>query len=553
MKTLLVGWDSVPWSFVQPLLERGELPHLQGLMDNGWCGSVRSTMPAVTPVAWSSIITGKLPQKHGIYDWVWRDGDQIRVAASSEIRGTPFWRRLNDAGLRVGLVNVPLTFPATPIDGFMLCGFGAPPPPANITYPTALLDDIQARFGAYTPALSTQETAALGEQQAIYRAEREIQARQVEIAAYLVGRYPVDVLAINLMLFDHTNHRAKTWELVEQSLRDLDEHLGRLLAAFQPDSVILFGDHGARRLRGQFLLGDWLCAHGYMARRRRDNQSPQEFNFLLQQYLQQGRKLHGAFERAVRSALRRGFRLAPRSVQERFWLDVHRLAPKAYEHYWLLEEIDHESSSVLDVRNIGTVYLKRQPEAGDAVNTGSDVKARLMRELAMVTDPETQTPVFEDVYDADTLYGATPAGSPPDLILNYHESGLALRREMGIGLLERFPFFAYSTDNPSSHVWVWHGDHAPDGICVFCGGTTVDTVHPENLSIVDIPAILLHLYQVPIPEDFDGEVRPVFNTQIDPIEKQPGDTFPNPHPIRKEDLKETEDVLDRLRALGYVD
>jgi predicted AlkP superfamily phosphohydrolase/phosphomutase len=38
----------------------------------------------------------------------------------------PFWQRLNEAGLRVGLVNVPFTYPADSIDGFVVTGFGAP-------------------------------------------------------------------------------------------------------------------------------------------------------------------------------------------------------------------------------------------------------------------------------------------------------------------------------------------------------------------------------------------------------------------------------------------
>lgn len=555
MKVLLVGWDSVPWSFVQPLLARGELPHLQGLMDNGWCGSVRSTMPAVTPVAWSSIATGKQPQKHGVYDWVWRDGDQIRVAASSEIRGTPFWRRLNDAGLRVGLVNVPLTYPPAPLDGFVVCGFGAPPPPASITYPASLLDEIQATLGPYSPALSTGETTALGHAQAIYQAEQKIQAQQVEIAAYLVQHYPVDVLAINLMLFDHTNHRAKAWELVEQSLRDLDEHLGRLLATLQPDTVILFGDHGARRLRGQFLLGDWLCAHGYMARQKRDSQSAQELNFLLQQYLQHGRGLHGTLERAVRSVLRRAFHLAPKAAQERLWRDVRLRCPQAYDHYWLREEIDPEASAVLDVRNIGSVYLKHQPQDADGASPTGHIKARLMRDLAEVVDPETGAPVFQGVYDAETLYGANPAGSPPDLILDYHQSGLALRREMGMGLAQRHACFAYQSDNPDAQLWVWQGDHDHEGMLVL-SGTGVQPGQASGLSsLVDIPASLLHLLGVPIPRDYDGQVIEDAFAERQPPSYQEGDSPDQAFTTAQHDVDEDEtaEMLSRLRALGYVD
>ena len=70
-RTLFVGLDAACWEFYQPLLDVGKLPTMQRLMEVGSKGIARSTMPAWTPTAWASIITGKNPGKHGIYDMFW--------------------------------------------------------------------------------------------------------------------------------------------------------------------------------------------------------------------------------------------------------------------------------------------------------------------------------------------------------------------------------------------------------------------------------------------------------------------------------------------------
>lgn len=71
-KTIVVGLDAACWDYLNPLLNAGHLPTLRSFMDAGIWGTLLSTMPPWTPAAWSSIVTGKNPGKHGIYDLLWR-------------------------------------------------------------------------------------------------------------------------------------------------------------------------------------------------------------------------------------------------------------------------------------------------------------------------------------------------------------------------------------------------------------------------------------------------------------------------------------------------
>ncbi|HZD55089.1 MAG TPA: alkaline phosphatase family protein, partial [Anaerolineales bacterium] len=128
MKTLLVGLDAACWEYLNPLVETGRMPTLGNLVSSGTWGKLHSTMPPWTPTAWSSIITGKNPGKHGVFDMLWRrPGTYEFILSNARTReGTPFWKRLNQHGIRVGLVNIPFTHPPDEVDGFVVSGFGTP-------------------------------------------------------------------------------------------------------------------------------------------------------------------------------------------------------------------------------------------------------------------------------------------------------------------------------------------------------------------------------------------------------------------------------------------
>ena len=556
-KTLLVGWDSVCWEYVNPLLERGELPNLQRLIESGCHGLLQSTIPPITPAAWSSIITGKLPQKHGVYDWVWDAGGHLRVASSTDLTGTPFWRRLNVQGIRVGLVNIPLTYPATPLDGFVVAGFGAPQPPAELTYPVSLLGEIEARYGDYTPALRPEHVWDLqrsGDQRALYAAETRVQAMHVQAALYAAKKFDVGVLAINMMLFDHTNHHSPSFELVESSLRETDRQLGLLLDGFDPGDVLLISDHGARRFKGLFLLGDWLSERGYLVRKRLHGQTVQELNYLVLQYLTRGLGIRGSTEKLLRAALRNTVPHVPGAIAGAFWRSVKDRVPGAYDAYWFdPAETDGDSSLISRALNAGTIYLNINSSSSWLGRNRDQVSLALVEELRAVRDPETSQPLFRRIFESSELYGPNPPGNPPDLFVDYYDSEFGLRTAMGTGLQLRYPHFAYLADNPQVAL-TQYGDHAHDGVHVFSGSSFRRGVSSDPGHVVDIPATLLYLHRVPIPDDFDGHPLASALTEHYPVLSQPGDAISTHEGQGREYGElEGEQVLSHLRALGYVD
>jgi len=66
-KVLLIGWDAADWKVIHPLMDKGEMPNLQRLVEAGAVGQIATLHPPLSPMLWTSIATGKRPFKHGIH------------------------------------------------------------------------------------------------------------------------------------------------------------------------------------------------------------------------------------------------------------------------------------------------------------------------------------------------------------------------------------------------------------------------------------------------------------------------------------------------------
>ncbi len=117
-RLLVIGLDGADWSVVDPLLEKGELPHLARLVGTGVTGVLESFEPSASPVVWSSIFSGKTPEKHGITGW--------HVAHAANRRAAMLWEMIAGAGLDSLVVNVPGTWPPGRIRGSLVSGFPIP-------------------------------------------------------------------------------------------------------------------------------------------------------------------------------------------------------------------------------------------------------------------------------------------------------------------------------------------------------------------------------------------------------------------------------------------
>src|ERR1039457_813330 len=101
-KVLLIGWDSADWKIINPLLEAGLMPALDQLINQGVMGNIGTLVPALSPILWNSIVTGKLAQKHGILGFVEPkpDGSGLCPVSSTSRKCKAIWTILTQAGFR---------------------------------------------------------------------------------------------------------------------------------------------------------------------------------------------------------------------------------------------------------------------------------------------------------------------------------------------------------------------------------------------------------------------------------------------------------------------
>jgi hypothetical protein len=70
VKLLIIGLDAATLDLIKPWVAEGKLSNLGQLMDAGASGRLASVVPPITPLAWTSFMTGKNPGKHGIFDFL---------------------------------------------------------------------------------------------------------------------------------------------------------------------------------------------------------------------------------------------------------------------------------------------------------------------------------------------------------------------------------------------------------------------------------------------------------------------------------------------------
>ncbi len=118
-KVLLLGWDAADWKMMNPLLEKGWMPNLKKLMDNGVSGNLATIRPILSPMLWNSIATGKRADKHGICGFMEPnpDGTGVRPVTSTSRKCKALWNILTQNELRSNVVGWFASDPAEPIHG----------------------------------------------------------------------------------------------------------------------------------------------------------------------------------------------------------------------------------------------------------------------------------------------------------------------------------------------------------------------------------------------------------------------------------------------------
>jgi predicted AlkP superfamily phosphohydrolase/phosphomutase len=488
-RVLIVGLDGATFDVLDPLMAEGYMPRLKAAIDSGAAGTLWSTVPPITPAAWTTFLTGKLPGAHGIIDFERYDPATNKLAFNStrcldHVRS--LWDILGDAGMKVGSINVPMTYPAVNVNGFMISGFETPGPDSDFVFPRELKADVLGRWPDPTLRAKWKHERLFGRR--VFEQNLEYVGRSfrqgTEMTTTLGDRFGWDVLMVVLKLVDNLQH--KTWKYIDPRWRDrdpvrrdavkaafrqADTAIGDLIdyAAAHDATVLIVSDHGHGSLEGKVHPNQYLRDWGYLKLLGGGAQSTTRGRYLLDRLLGRTRKF-----------ARTG--------------DVlHDLAV----------DFDTTRACVMHAGMAGFLYINlkgRQPcgivEPSEYEALRDELRERFLGGECRAIDPAgREIALFKEVHKPEELYQCTRADQPwlPDLMLIPHDSLAVVRRIRGQKAVRWLPWRRIE------------GTHRPNGIVVATGPGIKRGARIEA-KIVDCAPTVLTLMGLNVPADMQGRV-----------------------------------------------
>jgi predicted AlkP superfamily phosphohydrolase/phosphomutase len=522
-KLLLLGLDAVPWRILGPMIDAGVMPCFRALRYAGWSGNLRSTIPHQTPSAWTTFMTGVQPGTHGILNWQHYDVQRNSFTMNDLTRfaGRTIYHLFSEAGLKVGVVMQPVTYPPFAVNGFLLSGFDSPGLNAPFAFPRELEKEVLEICPAHAENVSVDErweaSAHETDDAAFARNIAAMSAyvtRVGKLAVELYRRHPTDVLMVYFQAPDLVLHRAWRWcdpvtagaspqrqALVREFFRTLDTVCGELVAvAGGPECLTLaLSDHGQRPDALRVRLNSILMELGYL--------------------------VPASGWRRIHSAVRRLKHLGQKAVHGGIGVAIDWSKTRAFMPY--------QSCT-------GFVYVNqegRQPHGCVPAAECARVRDELVAALRQYRDPRTSAKYFAEVEPMDETHGWREKLALPDLYVQ-PQPGVEFVRRAKKGSI------AFPTKRP------YAGLHDPDGFYLL-HGAGVQPRHDAPAHIADLAPTLLAALNVPVPAFMQGHALQVF---AEPLRVEPRAMTWDPADSQETYTPDQAAAVEkRLADLGYLD
>lgn len=487
LKILIIGIDGASHTFVEKALEAGYLPFLDRVRREGRFGKLRSVVPALSPPAWSSFLTGLHPGRHGILHFLesdTRDPDAPETLVTSRsIRGRTFLDGLARAGFRVSSISVPATYPPWDVKGVMVSGYPCPEERWSVWPP-----DTEIR----TPPSSQVATVAGTEEDGPRDEAVSALWRRRDLVHEIVSKRSPDCLLAVFSAVDHVQH-LYGWEgnggRILSVYREADRLLEDLSGLAGPETLLMVvSDHGGGPPAGlAFRTKRWLAECGlaeiaeeaapvpYSADHASAEPGPAP-EWVMKDPRFRNRIAAGAADEARRTAG------SPVHLDTR-GVDVRRSRVLRFRLCDLTEGL---VVNVAGRQRHGTV----RPE------DLSNVKDEAVRAARALCNSDSHAGVLKDVRTREEVFpGAAPNAALPDVVL-FLERGVKAVGETRGPMLETL-----NASAPSAR-----GTHSADGIWALAGPGVVPGGSFEA-SITDVAPTVLARFGARAAEVPDGRVR----------------------------------------------
>ncbi len=530
-RTLFLGLDGATFTVLDEMMRDVPgigvtMPFMKRFVEGGVRAKLRSTPNPLTPPAWVSIMTGRSPGNHGVFDFIRAEekGGKIffTLYDARDIRAETVWSIASRQERRVAALNFAITAPPQPVNGSIVPGFVPWRHLRRNVTPPELFDrlkdipDFDPKALAWDFEKENQALEQLSPQEmedwVQYHLPREEQ--WFRIAEHLLQEDAPDLLAVVFDGVDKIQHQA--WRFLDPGLahthttvwdkrmreiclsyfRKLDGYLERLVSLAGPEAqVFMASDHGFTATNEVVRINTFLHQKGYLT----------------------WKALDGSAESQRR--------------------DASNFANVDWDK--TLAYCRTPSSNGITIRvaeQPGDPGIK--PEEYEAFRT------RLIEDLTTLRDENTAERIVREVLKREEHFAGTCMRDAPDLTLVLRDCGFVSIRNLEPVVMPRA--------EPA-------GTHHPDGVFMAYGAGIARGVMVERRNIVDVAPTLLYSLGLPVPEDFEGSVPESFfahdHSTAHPVVRgkatQPvGMQQPQIEEISDD---EKEKIIAQLQMLGYME